>query len=60
MGTGIIDYKTFFNALRDIGYNGLVAYELCEVLEGGGSEENLDRTARKFLEWIENYNRSIR
>jgi sugar phosphate isomerase/epimerase len=60
MGTGFIDYKTFFNALRDIGYNGLVAYELCEVLEGGGSEENLDRTARKFLEWIENYNRSIR
>jgi sugar phosphate isomerase/epimerase len=60
MGTGIVDYKTFFNALRDTGYNGLVAYELCEVLEGGGSVENLDRTAKKFLEYIDNYNRSVR
>ncbi len=58
MGTGIIDYKTFFDTFREIGYNGYVAYELCEVLEGGGSEENLDRTARKFLEYIANYNRS--
>jgi hypothetical protein len=26
-----------------------VAYEMCEVLEGGGSIENLDATARTFL-----------
>lgn len=60
MGTGIVDYKTFFSALRDVGYNGLVAYELCEVLEGGGSVENLDRTARKFLEYINNFNKSLK
>ena len=27
-----------------------MAYEMCEVLEGGGSIENLDRTVRRFLE----------
>jgi sugar phosphate isomerase/epimerase len=56
MGTGIIDYQTFFGTLRDIGYNGYVAYEMCEVLEGGGSEQNLDGTARKFLEYIDDFN----
>lgn len=59
MGTGFIDYRTFFNALREVNYGGLVAYEMCEVLEGGGSIENLDRTARKFLEYIENFNRGL-
>lgn len=58
MGTGIVDYQTFFRALRGIGYHGCVAYEMCEVLEGGGSEENLDRTARRFLEYIESSNRN--
>ena len=48
-GTGFIDYKSFFQALKDSGYRGYVAYEMCEVLEGGGSIENLDRTARTFL-----------
>ncbi len=49
-GTGFIDYKGFFRGLRAGGYRGYVAYEMCEVLDGGGSIENLDRTARKFLE----------
>ncbi|NWG14054.1 MAG: sugar phosphate isomerase/epimerase [Acidobacteria bacterium] len=49
-GTGFIDYGAFFGAMKQIGYKGYVAYEMCEVLEGGGSVENLDRTARKFLE----------
>jgi sugar phosphate isomerase/epimerase len=49
-GQGFIDYKAFFRGLREGGYKGYVAYEMCEVLEGGGSIENLDRTARKFLE----------
>jgi len=52
MGDGIIDYETFFNTLKNIGYQGYIVYELCEVLEGGGSEENLDRTAKKFLEYV--------
>jgi sugar phosphate isomerase/epimerase len=54
MGTGFIDYKSFFEALRQSGYRGYVAYEMCEVLEGGGSIENLDRTARKFLDYMRN------
>ena len=49
-GTGFIDYKSFFAALKESGYKGYVAYEMCEVLEGGGSVENLDKTARRFLE----------
>ena len=49
-GKGFIDYKSFFDALKRVGYRGYVAYEMCEVLEGGGSVENLDRTARIFLE----------
>ncbi len=48
-GTGFIDYKSFFQALKDSAYKGYVAYEMCEVLEGGGSIENLDKTARAFL-----------
>jgi sugar phosphate isomerase/epimerase len=49
-GKGFIDYKAFFDALKEAGYRGYVAYEMCEVLEGGGSIENLDKTARIFLE----------
>jgi sugar phosphate isomerase/epimerase len=49
---GIIDYKTFINTLRDIGYQGHIVYEMCEVLDGGGSIENLDRTAKEFLKFV--------
>lgn len=52
VGEGIVDYPSFFKALKEIGYQGYVAYEMCEVLQGGGSVENLDRTARKFLEYM--------
>jgi sugar phosphate isomerase/epimerase len=55
MGPGIIDYDNFFRTLREIGYQGYIAYELCDVLEGGGSEENLDRAALKFLESMKPY-----
>ena len=55
MGEGIIDYKTFLTALKDIGYQGYIAYEMCEVLDGGGSVENLDRTARKFLHYLKQF-----
>jgi sugar phosphate isomerase/epimerase len=55
IGEGIIDYTTFFNALKEIGYQGYIAYEMCEVLDGGGSVENLDRTARKFQEYLKKF-----
>jgi len=52
VGKGFIDYRAFFDALKEAGYTGYVAYEMCEVLEGGGSIENLDRTARIFLDYF--------
>ena len=52
MGEGFIDYRRFFATLKEIGYQGYVAYEMCSYLRGGGSEANLDRCARIFLEWI--------
>ncbi|MBW6536410.1 MAG: sugar phosphate isomerase/epimerase [Mariniphaga sp.] len=54
-GKGIIDYKNWFAALKEIGYQGWVVYEMCEVLDGGGSIENLDRTAGIFLEYMEQF-----
>ncbi|MBN2000718.1 sugar phosphate isomerase/epimerase [candidate division KSB1 bacterium] len=55
MGEGIIDYEAFFNALKEIGYQGYIAYEMCEVLKGGGSIENLDKTAKAFLQYIKRF-----
>lgn len=51
-GRGVLDYESFFHGLKSAGYRGYVAYEMCAVLEGGGSIENLDRTARVFLEFL--------
>lgn len=52
VGEGIVDYETFFSTLKEIGYQGYIAYEMCEVLEGGGDIENLDKTAKKFLAYM--------
>jgi sugar phosphate isomerase/epimerase len=49
---GFIDYTAFLSALERGGYSGAVAYEMCSPLLGGGSVENLDRYARRFLEFI--------
>jgi sugar phosphate isomerase/epimerase len=55
VGQGVVDYQTFFNALKEIGYQGYIAYEMCEVLDGGGDVENLDKTAKKFLEYVKKF-----
>jgi sugar phosphate isomerase/epimerase len=52
MGEGFIDYRGFFKALKEAGFQGHVAYEMCSPLRGGGGEENLDRCARRFLEYM--------
>ncbi len=52
MGEGFIDYRGFFKALEKVGYQGSVAYEMCSYVRGGGGEGNLDRCARKFLEYM--------
>lgn len=55
MGRGIIDYKTWFNTMKEIGYQGWVVYEMCEVLDGGGFIENLDKTAKIFLDYMKQF-----
>jgi sugar phosphate isomerase/epimerase len=52
MGEGFIDYRGFFKALKEVAFDGYVAYEMCSYLRGGGSEENLDRSARRFLDYM--------
>ena len=32
-----------------------IACEMCEVLENGGSIANLDKTAKKSLEYVERF-----
>lgn len=55
VGEGIIDYDTFIGALKEIGYQGYLVYEMCEVLDGGGSIANLDATAKKFLTFVNRF-----
>jgi sugar phosphate isomerase/epimerase len=50
---GFIDYEAFLRTLAACGFDGSVAYEMCSPLAGGGSEENLDRYARRFVEFME-------
>ena len=53
MGEGFIDYREFLRTLAENGFEGTVAYEMCSPLEGGGSMENLDRCARRFLDYLQ-------
>jgi len=55
IGEGYLDYKTFINTLKEIGYQGYIAYEMCAELKGGGSIENLDKTAKAFLEYVKQF-----
>ena len=59
MGEGFIDYKGFFKALKKAGYDGPVAYEMCSELRGGGSEDNLDRCAKRFLEYMDHIEKTM-
>lgn len=52
LGDGFMDLEGFFAGLRESGFDGFVAYEMCSPLRGGGSLENLDRTARIGLDKI--------
>jgi sugar phosphate isomerase/epimerase len=49
LGEGFIDLDAFFAGLKEGGFDGYVAYEMCSPLRGGGSEDNLDEAARKSL-----------
>jgi sugar phosphate isomerase/epimerase len=55
LGDGFMDLPGFFRGLKEGGFDGYVAYEMCSPLRGGGSMENLDKTAsislQKINEW---------
>jgi sugar phosphate isomerase/epimerase len=57
LGQGFLDLAGFMQGLREGGFNGFVAFEMCSPLRGGGSLENLDRTAeialRQIAQWSE-------
>jgi len=55
LGEGFLDLEGFMAGLREGGFDGYVAYEMCSPLRGGGSEENLDRAARLSLEKIKHW-----
>jgi sugar phosphate isomerase/epimerase len=54
LGQGFLDLAAFCRGLRAGGFDGYVAYEMCSPLRGGGSEANLDATARAALQSIQN------
>ncbi len=58
MGEGFIDYRAFLSGLVDGGFTGSVAYEMCSPLLHGASMETLDRYARQFLAYIEEFKSS--
>ena len=53
MGDGFIDYPGFLKAMKEGGFNGSVAYEMCSPLMHGGDIGTLDRYARRFLEYMQ-------
>ncbi len=52
-GEGFIDYAAFFRGLVDGGFDGVATYEMCSPLRGGGSLENLDRCAGRYVAWMQ-------
>ena len=56
LGEGFVNYPAFFKGLKEGGFDGYVAYEVCSPLRGGGNEENLDKTVKasyaKLMEFI--------
>ena len=51
-GEGCIDYRRYFQALKSVGYDSYMAYEICTPIRGGGSEVNLDRCASLSLAYL--------
>jgi len=49
LGAGFLDLDGFFRGLKEGGFAGYVAYEMCSPIRKGGSLENLDATARESL-----------
>ena len=52
MGSGDLDYKTFFDGLAAAGFDGYVSYEMCSPIRDGGDLDTLKDYARRFLEYM--------
>ncbi len=52
MSEGEINYRPFFQGLKDGKFSGPVVYEMCSPLMGGPSMANLDAKARDFLAYM--------
>lgn len=57
LGEGFIDFQAFFAGLKEGGFDGYVAYEICSPLRGGGSETNLDAAAKQSLAKIREWSK---
>ena len=55
LGEGFLKLEEFFAGLKDGGFDGYVAYEICSPIRGGGSEANLDAASRSALERIRSW-----
>lgn len=49
LGEGFLPLDDFFAGLKEGGFDGYVAYEICSPIRGGGSEANLDAACRQAL-----------
>jgi len=59
-GEGFIDYPAFFRGLKDGGFDGVANYEMCSPIRGGGSVENLDAYAARYVAWMREHVLSAR
>ncbi len=59
VGGGDVDYHAFFRALKKVGYDAYMAYEICSPIQGGGSEANLDQCARQSLAQLRKVYREV-
>lgn len=57
LGEGFLDFEGFFRGLKEGGFTGYVAYEICSPIRGGGSESNLDAAAAHALKKIQEWTR---
>lgn len=54
-GDGCIDFTSFFRGLVDGGFNGIATFEMCSPIRGGGSLENLNAYAARYVAWMRDH-----
>jgi sugar phosphate isomerase/epimerase len=59
LGQGVVDYRTFLTALKKVGYDGFMAFEICGAFVSGAGEANQDKCARESLAYLRNLYREV-